>query len=62
MAAVEAFFAQLDRDDSGAITSADVSRLTWRFLSRADADSNGEITIDELLAVPLPGRLVIRAH
>ena len=56
VAAVEAFFDQLDKDSSGTITSADVSRSTWRFLSRADADSDGAITVDELLAVPTPGR------
>lgn len=56
VAAAGAFFEQLDRDASGTITSADVSRLTWRFLSRADADNDGAVTIDELLAVPLPGR------
>lgn len=56
VAAVEAFFEQLDSDASGTITSTDVSRLIWRFLSRADADNDGEVTIDELLAVPLPGR------
>lgn len=56
LAAVEAFFEQLDDDGSGTITSADVSGRTWRFLSRADADGNGEITVEELMAVPLPGR------
>ena len=52
VAAVEAFFEQLDKDDSGTITSADVSRMAWRFLSHADANNDGGITVDELLAVP----------
>ena len=56
VAAVEAFFEQLDSDDSGDITSAEVSRMAWRFISRADANNDGAVTIDELLAVPIPGR------
>lgn len=56
VAAVEAFFEQIDSDGSGQITSTDVSRLAWRFLSRADANNDGAVTVDELLAVPMPGR------
>ncbi len=63
VAAVEAFFEQLDRDASGSITSADVSRMTWRFLSRADANNDGGVTLEELLAVPLPFRMgLLRMH
>jgi hypothetical protein len=56
VAAIEAFFERLDADASGAITSTEVSRLEWHFLSRADANSDGSVTVEELLAVPAPGR------
>jgi hypothetical protein len=55
LAAIEAIFEQLDRDDSGAITSSDLPRLAWRLVSRADANDNGEVSLEEFInAAKLP--------
>ncbi|MCC6509927.1 MAG: hypothetical protein IT423_12540 [Pirellulaceae bacterium] len=55
LAAIEAIFEQLDRDDSGMLTSSDLPRLVWRLVSRADANDNGEVSLEEFIsAAKLP--------
>lgn len=49
-AKVKRLFERFDTDNSGSLASSEVPERLWNRLARADADANGDVTLDEIKA------------
>ena len=49
-----AWFAKLDQNGDGVLTEAEVGAKKWRFIGRADANHDGQVTMAEFLSAPHP--------
>src|SRR5882672_1037579 len=65
-AAREAFvkehFARMDKSGDGALTADEVGERKWAFVSAADADGNGSVTLPEIEAALAAGKLHFPHH
>jgi glycyl-tRNA synthetase beta subunit len=59
---LKAHFARMDKSGDGALTADEVGDRKWAFLSVADSDGNGSVTLPEIEAALASGKLRFPRH